>query len=237
MRIALIGYGRMGRIIEEIAEERGHEIVLRATSDAPVSPSHFPECDVAIEFSVPKAAVSNILACFEANIPVVCGTTGWYNRIPEVRNYVEEHQGALLYASNFSLGVNVFNLILEFASEKLKRTEEYHPSMEESHHIHKLDAPSGTALTLADTVLDQFNDLDGWTDKNEENKLNIDSIREGEIFGIHEVSFTSDNDKIQLKHEALNRKGFASGAVRAAEWLKDQQGLFTMNDLLQSVLK
>ncbi|MCH2199998.1 MAG: 4-hydroxy-tetrahydrodipicolinate reductase [Flavobacteriales bacterium] len=238
MRLAIIGYGKMGKAIERIAEERGHDVVLRATSKAPALPEHLEGVDAAIEFTSPHSAADNLLACMEAGVPVVCGSTGWYTRLAEVSHAASHHDGALLYATNFSIGVNVFNVLVKRASEIMSRLDEYTPSIKEAHHMSKKDAPSGTALTISDIVLDHYQQFDGWTDDMEvENKLPIESIREGDVKGLHTVNFTSSIDQIRLTHEAFSRGGFALGAVQGAEWLKDKTGVFTIGDMLQNLLK
>lgn len=228
----------MGKTVERLAKERGHEIVLRSTSDAPPMPKHLEGADAAIEFTEPGSAVKNILTCFNAGVPVVTGTTGWYNRLDEVKSACHKESGSLLFASNFSIGVNVFNLMVKHASELMRKVEGYKPSLFEAHHTGKKDAPSGTALTLSDLVLDAYDHLDGWSDRKEDtSKLLIESLREGDIKGLHEVRFTSSIDEITLKHEAFNRDGFALGAVKAAEWLNGRTGTYTMRDLLKNVLE
>ena len=231
MKIALLGYGRMGKAIEKFALDRGHEIVY--ISDKDETQGDLSLADVAINFSVPQAAVENIKSALAENIPVVCGTTGWLDHYQEVVDYCKANQSGFLYASNFSIGVNLFFKINTIAAKLMKpHQEKYHPSLEEIHHIHKLDAPSGTALTLADAVLNE-SDLKGWEiDGNIKDKLNISSIREGEVPGTHTVKYTSSIDEISLKHQSFGRKGFALGAVVAAEWLADKKGIYSMNDVL-----
>jgi 4-hydroxy-tetrahydrodipicolinate reductase len=231
MKIALLGYGRMGKAIEKFALDRGHEIVY--ISDKDETQGDLSLADVAINFSVPQAAVENIKSALAENIPVVCGTTGWLDHYQEVVDYCKANQSGFLYASNFSIGVNLFFKINTLAAKLMKpHQEKYHPSLEEIHHIHKLDAPSGTALTLADAVLNE-SDLKGWEiDGNIKDKLNISSIREGEVPGTHTVKYTSSIDEISLKHQSFGRKGFALGAVVAAEWLADKKGIYSMNDVL-----
>ena len=231
MKIALLGYGRMGKAIEKFALDRGHEIVY--TSDKDETQGDLSLADVAINFSVPQAAVENIKSALAENIPVVCGTTGWLDHYQEVVDYCKAHQSGFLYASNFSIGVNLFFKINTLAAKLMKPHQgKYHPSLEEIHHVHKLDAPSGTALTLAEGVLNE-SDLNGWElDGNTKDKLNISSIREGEVPGTHTVKYTSSTDEISLKHQAFGREGFALGAVVAAEWLADKKGIYSMNDVL-----
>ena len=231
MKIALLGYGRMGKAIEKFALDRGHEIVY--ISDKDETQGDLSLAYVAINFSVPQAAVENIKSALAENIPVVCGTTGWFDHYQEVVDYCKANQSGFLYASNFSIGVNLFFKINTLAAKLMKpHQEKYHPSLEEIHHIHKLDAPSGTALTLADAVLNE-SDLKGWEiDGNIKDKLNFSSFREGEVPGTHTVKYTSSIDEISLKHQSFGRKGFALGAVVAAEWLADKKGIYSMNDVL-----
>lgn len=236
MKIALIGYGKMGQTIEKLAAARGHQIVMRATSQAPARPEDIASADVAIEFTSPASAVKNIQTAFEAHIPIVTGTTGWFNQLEQVKAECEQHQGTLFYASNFSLGVNVFQIMLKHAAEIMSKMDTYTPSMHEIHHTGKKDAPSGTALTLADILLDYY-DLDGWTeDSDEKSKLCITSERIGDVKGTHEVLFTSKEDEIKLEHKAFSRDGFAKGALDAAEWIQTKKGCFTMKDLLKNLI-
>jgi len=231
MKIALLGYGRMGKAIEKIAIERGHEIVY--TLDEIRNQGTLANAEVAINFSVPQAAVDNIKSALQKQIPVVCGTTGWLDHYQEVVDYCQEKQAAFLFASNFSIGVHLFFKLNALAAKLMKpHAQSYTPSLEEIHHIHKLDAPSGTAITLAESILEN-SDLEGWElDTKSKSKLEIKSIREGEVPGTHLVSYRSSIDEISLKHEAFGRDGFALGAVIAAEWIVDKRGLFRMEDVL-----
>ena len=231
MKIALLGYGRMGKAIEKIAIERGHEIVY--TLDEIRNQGTLANAEVAINFSVPQAAVDNIKSALQKQIPVVCGTTGWLDHYQEVVDYCQEKQAAFLYASNFSIGVHLFFKLNALAAKLMKpHALSYTPSLEEIHHIHKLDAPSGTAITLAESILEN-SDLEGWElDTKSKSKLEIKSIREGEVPGTHLVSYRSSIDEISLKHEAFGRDGFALGAVIAAEWIVGKRGLFRMEDVL-----
>lgn len=237
MKIAIIGYGRMGKTVERLATERGHEVILRATAGAPPRKQYLEQADVAIEFTEPKAAVGNILTCFDAGVPCVSGTTGWYNRLQEVRSACTHRNGSLIYASNFSLGVNLFNILTDHAAELLQKIQDYRPKIHEEHHSGKKDAPSGTALTLADLVLDHYRRLDGWSHEPEAGKLPVTSHRAGDIKGLHEVRFTSEHDQITLQHEAFSRDGFALGSIQAAEWISGRTGVFTMRDLLKNILE
>jgi len=231
MKIALLGYGRMGKTIEKFAQERNHEIVF--ILDKNEEKGSLAEAEVAINFSVPKAAVKNIKLALGKKIPVICGTTGWLDFYDEVTSFCNTNKTAFLYASNFSIGVNLFFKINELAAKLMKpHSEEYKPSIQEIHHIHKLDAPSGTAITIAESLVDTGHfstwELNGTTDK----KLNIESVREGEVPGTHSITYHSQVDEISLKHEAFSRDGFALGAVIAAEWILNKKGVFSMQDVL-----
>ena len=231
MKIALLGYGRMGKTIEKFAQERNHEIVF--ILDKNEEKGSLAEAEVAINFSVPEAAVKNIKLALGKKIPVICGTTGWLDFYDEVTSFCNTNKTAFLYASNFSIGVNLFFKINELAAKLMKpHSEEYKPSIQEIHHIHKLDAPSGTAITLAEAVL-QNSKLNEWElNGNSESKLIIKAFREGEVPGTHTLNYRSSIDQISLKHEAFGRDGFALGAVIAAEWIVDKQGVFGMEDVL-----
>ena len=231
MKIALLGYGKMGQTIERFALERNHKIVY--TSDKNLEKGDLKQADVAINFSVPEAAVPNIKQAMQLKIPVVSGTTGWLDKFEEITQFCEEKNTAFLYASNFSIGVNLFFKLNELAARLIEpHKEEYRVSIKEIHHVHKLDAPSGTALSLAKPLLntDYFKEweLNGTGLE----KLNIEAIREGEVPGKHIVIYHSQVDEISIKHEAFNRDGFAQGAIIAAEWLADKKGIFTMQDVL-----
>lgn len=230
MKIALLGYGKMGKVIERIALERGHEIVLR--KDEFNSYDGLSTADVAIDFSVPSAAVSNISASFNASVPVVSGTTGWLEHYDEMIALCNEKKGGFISSSNFSLGVNIFFGLNEYLAKIMKQFDSYKVSMEEIHHIHKLDAPSGTAISLAQGVI-QNSDYANWTmDEAKKNEIHIEAKRIGEVPGTHTVNYDSAIDSIEIKHTAHNREGFALGAVVAAEWLAGKQGIFSMKDVL-----
>lgn len=231
MKIALLGYGRMGKEIEQVALDRGHEIVLRVNDRK--DKYDLQKADVAIEFSIPEAAVQNITDCFRSGVPVVCGTTGWLSQYQEILNLCKETDGGFLYASNFSLGVNIFFEMNRKLAAIMKGFDNYKIEIEEIHHIHKKDAPSGTAITLADDIILKSN-YEGWeketasTDKN----IPINSKREDEVPGTHIVNYSSEEDKISLYHEAFGRKGFALGAVLAAEFLRGKTGIYSMKEVL-----
>ena len=230
MKIALLGYGKMGQVIERIALERGHEIVLK--KDEFNTFDGLSTADVAIDFSVPMAAVENISACFNNNVPVVSGTTGWLDRYDEMIALCKETNGGFISSSNFSLGVNLFFGLNEYLAKIMSNIEGYKVSMEEIHHIHKLDAPSGTAISLAQGVIENSN-YDKWTLENaKENEIHIEAVRTGEVPGTHTVTYDSGIDSIEIKHTAHNREGFALGAVIAAEWLAGKHGIFSMRDVL-----
>lgn len=230
MKIALLGYGKMGKVIERIALERGHEIVLK--KDEFNTYDGLSTADVAIDFSVPSAAVDNISAAFNANVPVVSGTTGWLEHYDEMIALCNEKKGGFISSSNFSLGVNIFFGLNEYLAKIMKQFDSYNVSMEEIHHIHKLDAPSGTAISLAQGVIENSN-YTGWSlDEEKSSHIRIDAKRIGEVPGTHTVNYDSTIDSIEIKHTAHNREGFALGAVIAAEWLAGKQGIFTMKDVL-----
>ncbi|MDE7380730.1 MAG: 4-hydroxy-tetrahydrodipicolinate reductase [Muribaculaceae bacterium] len=241
MKVALIGHGRMGRLIETILKERGLSVscIIDEHDQELFDSREFRESDVAIEFTTPATAVDNILHCFAAGVPVVCGTTGWTDSLPELKKMCEEGKGTLLYASNFSVGVNIFRAVNRYLARIMNDFAEYIPSMEETHHIHKLDHPSGTAITLAEEIVEASERLNGWKEpipgeKPLEDMLEVAHVRRGEVPGIHEIKWDSDADTITLVHSAKSRRGFASGAVMAAEWLAGKKGFFTISDVLAS---
>lgn len=230
MKIALLGYGKMGKVIERIALERGHEIVLK--KDEFNTYDGLSTADVAIDFSVPSAAVDNISASFNANVPVVSGTTGWLEHYDEMIALCNKKKGGFISSSNFSLGVNIFFGLNEYLAKIMNQFDSYKVTMEEIHHIHKLDAPSGTAISLAQGVI-QNSDYSNWTlDEAKKGEIHIEAKRIGEVPGTHTVNYDSAIDSIEIKHTAHNREGFALGAVIAAEWLAGKQGIFTMKDVL-----
>ncbi len=231
MKIALVGYGKMGKIIDEMATKRGHEIVARL-KETPTS-ENLNNPDVVIEFSLPEVAFDNIKACLENKIPVICGTTGWLERKAEIENLAIEKETAFLYGSNFSLGVNLFFALNEKLADLMSNVKEYTCQLEEIHHVHKLDAPSGTAISLAEGIFKNNSKYDSWKlEETQERHLGIFAIREDEVPGTHSVFYKSEVDEIEIKHAAFNRNGFALGAVVAAEWIKDKKGNFTMKDVL-----
>ena len=240
MKIALLGYGKMGQVIERIALERGHEIVLK--KDENNTFDGLSNADVAIDFSVPTAAVSNISNCFQANVPVISGTTGWLENYDEVAALCNEKNGAFISSSNFSLGVNIFFEVNEYLAKIMSKFDSYKVSMEEIHHTQKLDAPSGTAISLAKGVIENSSytnwtlekpEADEQSDSELAKQINIEAKRIGTVPGTHTVTYNSSVDAIEIKHTAHNREGFALGAVIAAEWIVGKQGIFTMKDVLE----
>ncbi len=235
MNIALLGYGRMGKEVEAIARERGHEIVLIVDKQNAneLTAENLSKADVAIDFSLPDVAYANISACFDAHIPVVTGTTGWQERIQEVHARAHEEEQTFLYASNFSLGVNLFFAMSAKLARMMEDFSMYTPSIEETHHIHKKDAPSGTAITLAETVLPYMLQKNGWSLNGKDDKaLSVKSFREGEVTGNHQLLYDSAFDTLKLEHNAKSRKGFAMGALLAAEYVHNKKGIFTMKEVL-----
>lgn len=235
MKIALFGYGKMGKEIEAIAISRGHEIILKITSNNSLSitDEELKKADVAIEFSTPHTAIQNIKKCLNLNLPIIIGTTGWYENFDEIKTICNSKNGSMLYATNFSLGVNLFFKLNSYLAEMMNKYTNYDVAMEEIHHIHKLDKPSGTAISLAKQIIEKIERKNNWsiTEKNSET-LFIKDVREGEVPGTHIIKYTSEVDDIEIMHKAHNRKGFALGAVIAAEFIKDKKGIFTMNDLI-----
>jgi 4-hydroxy-tetrahydrodipicolinate reductase len=235
MKIILLGYGKMGKEIEKIAVSRKHEIVLKVDRKNAVSitDDDLRQGDVAIEFSTPQTALANIRRTLKAGIPLVVGTTGWYDDFGEIKALCGERKGALFHATNFSVGVNLFFKVNRYLAQLMDKYGEYDVSMEEIHHIHKLDKPSGTAITLAEQILQNISRKKKWSieDRSPET-LFITDKREGEVPGTHIVRYSSEIDDIEIMHKAHNRKGFALGAVLAAEFLHTRKGIYTMQDLI-----
>lgn len=230
MKIALLGYGKMGKVIEQIALTRGHEIVLRKDQDSTFDGLQL--ADVAIDFSVPDSAVANITACLNTGIPVISGTTGWLANYQSMVDLCATKNGGFIYASNFSLGVNIFFELNEYLAKMMTNLKQYNVSMEEIHHTQKLDAPSGTAITLAEGVI-KNSDYSNWTLETPiSNEIHIEAKRIENVPGTHSVFYDSNVDQIEIKHTAHSREGFALGAVVAAEWLEGKKGVFTMKDVL-----
>lgn len=231
MKIALLGYGRMGKSIETIALNRNHTISLKISDSN--SNFDFSNTDVAIDFSIPSVAVSNIKKALDADIPVISGTTGWLDRYDEIIEYCNNKNGTFLYASNFSLGVNIFFEINNRLSQLMSGFSEYTTEIEEIHHTKKLDAPSGTAITLAEQIIENTN-YNNWTlDQPKSDEIIIEAKRIEDVPGTHEITYNSEIDSINIKHTAHSRQGFAMGAVVAAEWIKGKKGIFSMRDVLQ----
>jgi len=230
MKIALLGYGKMGKAIEAIALQRGHTIVIKTTEQIGDTITH---ADVAIDFSIPDAALNNISNCLNHNVPVISGTTGWLEHYDKAVDLCNEKQGAFIYASNFSIGVNVFFELNKTLAKMMTGLEQYNVSMEEIHHTQKLDAPSGTAISLANDIINESESLNNWSlDSNEANSLPITAKRIEKVPGTHNIEYTSPVDTIEIKHTAHSREGFALGAVVAAEWILGKSGVFTMKDVL-----
>jgi 4-hydroxy-tetrahydrodipicolinate reductase len=236
MKIALIGYGKMGHEIEKIALERGHEIVSIIDINNPddFDSPEFLSAEASIEFSQPQSAFANYKKCFERNIAVVAGTTGWLQHLDEVKKICSEQGKTFFYASNYSIGVNIFFALNKQLAKIMNRFPAYDVWMEETHHIHKLDSPSGTAITLAEGILENIDRKKQWTESPDAgvDDLRIQSNRENEVPGIHEIIYESDADIIRIKHDAKNRKGFALGAVLAAEYVQGKKGFLDMNNML-----
>lgn len=237
MKIALLGYGKMGREIEKVAIERQHQIVLRIDIDNQheLTNQNLQKADVIVDFSTPSSAFGNILKCFEAGVPVVCGTTGWLDKTEEVKKECQRMNGTLFYGSNFSLGVNIFFAVNRYLSAIMNNATGYDVTIKEIHHIHKLDAPSGTAISLANDVIDSYSGKKRWemNKDTDGNTLNITSEREGEVPGTHIITWDSSVDRIEIMHESKSRRGLALGAVLAAEFVKEKKGVYTMSDLIR----
>ncbi|WP_276362944.1 4-hydroxy-tetrahydrodipicolinate reductase [Daejeonella sp. H1SJ63] len=242
MKIAILGYGKMGRIIEQFAFERGHEVVLKVNVDntEDLNIANLKLADVAIDFSTPDSVLSNIDLCFAAGVPVVVGTTGWYAKLQEVKDKCTEGNNTLLYASNFSVGVNVFFFVNKVLAKIMNRYPQYEVQVEEIHHTEKLDSPSGTAMTIAEGILGELERKNEWVNEligsGEEviakpEQLLIESHRIEEVPGTHTVIYSSEVDDIEFKHKAHSRAGFALGAVIAAEWLEKKTGFFNITDM------
>jgi 4-hydroxy-tetrahydrodipicolinate reductase len=235
-KIALLGYGKMGQTIEPLAIDRGHEVVLKITAQnsSDLTSEAIRMADVAIDFSIPDTAFDHIKLCLENGVPVVSGTTAWLDQLPDAKALCTKHQGAFLYASNFSIGVNIFFAVNRILAGYMSGHPQYEVQMEETHHTQKLDAPSGTAITLAEDIIAQLPGKDSWRNSTPESptELPIFSFREGAVPGTHKVSYQSEVDSIRIEHEAHSRQGFAMGALLAAEWIIGKTGFFEMNDFL-----
>ena len=237
MNIAIVGYGKMGKEIEQIALDRGHHILLKIDENNinSITPHDFKDIEVAIEFTMPESAFSNISLCLDNNIPVVSGTTGWLHKIDDVITRCNKEGKTFFYASNFSLGVNLFFKLNEHLAKMMNKFPDYNVIIEETHHTQKLDAPSGTAITLANGLIENIDRKNLWEKENSgsNDSIAVKSFREGNVPGNHKVIYDSSFDKIVIEHDAKSRKGFALGAVLSAEFIVDKKGYFTMNDLLK----
>lgn len=243
MKIALLGYGKMGKMIESIALDRNHEIVLKIDegNSHELTIENLQKADVAIEFSTPATVLTNIQKCIDAQVPLVVGTTGWYGQLQQVKDACLSAHATVMYGSNFSVGVNIFFQISKIAAKMMNNfSDQYDVGMEEIHHIHKLDSPSGTAITIAEDILEEFKTKKEWVDvsasennvtQHRPEHLIIESYREGEVPGTHAVIYDSDVDRIELKHIAHGRQGFALGAVLAGEWLQGKKGFYSVKEM------
>lgn len=234
MKTALIGYGKMGKAIEEVLKERGHEVVARFDRSG-IEQDALSRAEVAIEFTRPEAVVTNLATCFDQGVPVVCGTTGWLASYDEIAQLCREQKGALLYASNFSLGVNIFFALNRYLAQIMDNFDQYDLGIHEIHHTEKLDAPSGTAITLAEDAIESLQRKQGYTmeEAHDRKQIRIKADRIENVPGTHRVTYTSEIDNINLEHVAHSRKGFALGAVMAAEFLKGKKGVYNMKDVLK----
>ena len=237
MRILLIGYGKMGKTIQNIALQKGHQIagIINIENHETLLNYSGENTDVAIEFTHPESAPNNIRYCLENNIPVVCGSTGWLDYLPEIKTLCTQKEGAFFYASNFSVGVNLFFHFNEYIAAKMQAYKNFNVEVKEVHHTQKADKPSGTAITTAEGILNNYVLKDKWisdASAPEPHDLNIISERIADVVGLHTVRYTSAHDTIELTHNAHSRIGFAEGAVMAAEWLQNKKGLFGMKDML-----
>lgn len=237
MKAAIIGHGKMGREIEKILLERGHRIsaVIDEANASELDAAHLAGIDVALEFTTPDAAYGNIRTCIDAGIPVVSGTTGWTSRLEELRSYCREKGGALFYASNYCLGVNLMFRLNRQLARMMERFDAYDVRIEEIHHTQKKDAPSGTAITLAEGIISEIGHKTGWVNEpcDDPSQIVVTSLREGTVPGTHTVTYESDDDRLELKHTIKNRRTLALGAVVAAEFLCGKKGVYTMDDLLK----
>jgi len=250
MKLALLGYGKMGKIIEKIATDRGHEIILKIDENtlSDMTVENLKKVDAAIDFTTPDSVLGNIQKCFEAQTPIVVGTTGWYGSLQQVKNDCEKYDSALLYASNFSVGVNVFFYVNQVLAKLMNKYPYYEVQVEEIHHAQKLDSPSGTAMTIAEGIIENLDNKSEWVNVLEQNEgeginqvknnqVLIESLRIDSVPGTHTVIYDSEVDSIEFKHTAHNRSGFALGAVLAAEWINGKKGFFTAKDMFNFDLK
>jgi 4-hydroxy-tetrahydrodipicolinate reductase len=236
MKVALLGYGKMGKEIEKVLLQRGHTVVLivDTSSREMIQAQDLSVADIAIEFSVPSSAVENIRLCFSADLPIVVGTTGWFDELNEVKKLCDNAKQSLLYASNFSIGVNLFFEVNKVLAKYMNLQADYSINMKEIHHLQKKDAPSGTAITLANDIVNAIDRKTSWVNRKTQNdkELEVLSERKSDVPGTHEVVYASEIDELLIKHTAHSRRGFAMGAVLAAEWLADKKGVYTMSDVI-----
>ena len=239
MKIALIGYGKMGKAIEEIALGKGHEIILKINDEnlSDLNISNLQQCDVAIEFTNPESAIANMRTCIDAGVPVVCGSTGWVTKQEEITQYCNDKKGTIIYSSNFSIGVNIFFELNKRLAQLMGNQKEYIVAIEEIHHTQKKDAPSGTAISLAQQIINERDDINSWVLDTipASNEINITSQRIDPAPGTHHVKYASTVDDIEIIHTAHSRKGFATGALVAAEFVFGKKGVYTMTDVLKTV--
>lgn len=238
MKIALFGYGKMGKVIEKIALERGHEITARVSSAQPKEGFDLSTTDVVIEFSRPESAVENISYCLNNNLPVIVGTTGWYDNFDKLSQLCQQKNGAFIWATNFSLGVNIFFELNKQLARIMNQQSAYEAEVVEIHHTEKLDAPSGTGISICEGIIEETDKYAQWENVKKsqiekDQTLSIESLRLPKVPGTHEVKWSSEIDTIEIKHTAHNREGFGLGAVVAAEWILNKQGIFTMQDVLK----
>lgn len=235
MKILLIGHGKMGKAIEEFAIQRGHSLVATVDVNDTLMPTLAEQADVAIEFTHPDSAFENIKFCLENNLPILSGTTGWLDKMTEIEKICKENDGTFLYASNFSIGVNLFFKLNKFLAKLMNPQAQYTPSMVEVHHTHKKDSPSGTAITLAEGIINGHDQYSAWKNetKTAKDEISISSERLGEIPGTHKITYKSEVDQISIEHEAYSRDGFVQGAVLVAEWLPSQKGIVKIDDFLK----
>lgn len=223
----------MGKAIEQIAKQRNHEIVLIIDKNDDINSIKNYKVDVAIEFSTPETAYENIKSCLNSNVPIVIGTTGWLDKYTEIENLCKQQNSSFIFASNYSIGANIYFEMNKKLAKVMNNQSNFEVSIDETHHIYKLDAPSGTAITIANDIIHEIDRKSNWTlTKQEENSIQINAIREGEVFGIHTVNYESENDILQFTHKAKSRNGLAFGAVVAAEYIHNKKGIFTMKDIL-----
>ncbi len=238
MNIALIGYGKMGKAIEIVAQSRGHEIALIITKSnlTDLERINLKNVDVAIDFSIPSAAKKNIMNAINLGIPIISGTTGWQNQISDVEAYCKKKKGSFLYASNFSLGVNLFYELNKKMAEIMRKHDDYAIDIREIHHKEKIDIPSGTAISLAEQIIAKNKYINQWNSNQNfmKNSVNIDSIRKDNVVGTHQINYKSEIDNISIEHKAYSRNGFALGAIISAEWIINKNGCFSMTDVLFS---